>query len=85
MKLVFAAVPKHLDCLILWSAINEVFESPMHPLAIGKVNYLEPDPSRVILISTAFEVYHALKIGLRETVDLACSCKRLGRSLQSFP
>ena len=50
----------------------------MHPLATGKVNYLEPDPSRVILISTAFEVYHALKIGLRETVDLACSCKRFG-------
>ena len=69
-------ISHYLECQILWSIINEVFEGYVHPLAIGRVNYLEPNASRVIVISAAFEIYHALKIGLRETVDHAIACKR---------
>ena len=62
--------------MTLWSIINEVFQGLVHPLPIGKVNYLEPSTNSVIVISAAFEVYHALKIGLRETVETALACKK---------
>ena len=68
----------YLDCHILWSIIDEVFEGHVHPLAIGKVNFLEPNANRVIVISAAFEVYHALKIGLREIVEHALTYRRFG-------
>ena len=71
-------IAHYLDCLILWSIINEVFEGHVHPLAIGKVNFLEPNANRVIVISAAFEIYHALKIGLREVVEHALTCRRFG-------
>ena len=62
--------------MTLWSIINEVFRGLVHPLPIGKVNYLEPSTNSVIVISVAFELYHALKIGLRETVETALACKK---------
>ena len=68
-------ISHYLECVNLWSIINEVFQGLVHPLPIGKVNYLEPSTNSVIVISAAFEVYHALKIGLRETVDIALACR----------
>ena len=62
--------------MTLWSIINEVFQGLVHPLPICKVNYLEPSTNSVIVISAAFELYHALKIGLRETVETALACKK---------
>ena len=47
---------------------------------LGRINYLEPSTDKVIVISAAYEVYHALKIGLREVVEHAVSCKRFGET-----
>jgi hypothetical protein len=69
-------ISHYLECLILWSIINEVFQGFVHPLPFGNVNYLEPNTNTVIVISAAFEVYHALKIGLRETIETAMACRR---------
>jgi hypothetical protein len=69
-------ISHYLECLILWSIINEAFQGFVHPLPTGKLNYLEPSSNSVIVISAAFEVYHALKIGLRETVEAALACRR---------
>ena len=68
----------YLECLILWSLIDEAFHGLIHPFPIGRVNYLEPSTDNVILISAAFEVYHALKIGLREIVLSAIQSSRFG-------
>ena len=35
-----------------------------------------PSIAKVILLCCAFEVYHALKIGLRETVEIALATRR---------
>ena len=77
-------IKHYLECLILWSLIDEAFHGLIHPLPIGKVNYLEPNTDNVILISAAFEVYHALKIGLRETVLSAIQSSSLVRFVE-FP
>ena len=64
----------YLDCHFLWSSIAEVFERMIDRLPAGRANFLHPSPDKVIIISCAFEVYHALKIGLRETVVTALTC-----------
>ena len=68
----------YLECRILWSLIDEAFCGLIHPLPIGRVNYLDPNTDNVILISAAFEIYHALKIGLREVVLSAIQSMRFG-------
>ena len=59
----------YLECGILWSHLNEAFARHVAPSKAGKVNYLHPSRCKVILISSAFEVYHALKISLRDLVN----------------
>ena len=66
----------YLQCHIFWSMFNEVFVGMIDPQSFGKVNYLNPSPRKVIIISCAFEVYHALKIGLRYKVDNAFASRR---------
>ena len=66
----------YLVCNCLWSSIDEVFEKMIDHLPAGRVNFLHPSPTKVIVISCAFEVYHALKIGLRETVETALATRR---------
>lgn len=61
----------YLDCHFRWSSIDEVFGKMIDRLPAGRVNFLHPSPDKVIIISCTFEVYHALKIGLRETVVTA--------------
>ena len=72
-------ISHYLEYMILWSIIDEVFHGYVHPLSVGRVNYLDPNPNRVIVISAAFEVYHALKIGLRDIIDSAICSKMLGQ------
>ena len=66
----------YLECTVLWSLIDEVFVGCVAPSKSGRINYIQPSVQNVCLISVAFEVYHALKIGLRDTVACAVSTLR---------
>ena len=55
---------------------NEVFIGMIDPQNFGKVNYLNPSQLKVLITACAFEVYHALKIGLRYKVDDALASRR---------
>ena len=66
----------YLECHILWSHLNEAFAGHVAPCKAGKVNYLHPTFQKVIIISAAFETYHALKISLRHVVAQAFSISR---------
>ena len=67
-----------LNCNILWSIIDEGFTGLVAPLAVGRVNLVNPSLVNVTIISLAFEIYHALKIGLREMTCNAQSTQRFG-------
>ena len=44
------------------------FHDLVDPLVIGRINYHKPSIEKVFVISCAYEIYHALKISLRDTV-----------------
>ena len=46
------------------------------PTIASRLNYVHPSLMKLLLISVAFEIYHALKIGLRNEVDYAQEHKR---------
>ena len=66
----------YLQCHALWSRIGEVFQGFVDPSPPGRVNFSNPSIAKVIILCCAFEVYHALKIGLRETVEIALATRR---------
>ena len=66
----------YLECHVLWSHLNEAFVGHVAPCKAGKVNYLNPTKQKVIIISSAFETYHALKISLKHVVVQALSTSR---------
>ena len=47
------------------------------------MNYSAPSPQKLIHIACAFEIYHALKIGLRSIVDEAVSSSRFSEVLRN--
>ena len=69
-------VAHYPECMVLWSLIDEVFPGYVASSKSGRINYIRPSTQNVCLISVAFEVYHALKIGLRDTVACAVSTLR---------
>ena len=68
----------YLICNILWSILDEAFSGEIAPTSYSRVNYLTPSLKKIIIISAAFEIYHALKIGLRHEVDIAQSSRKFG-------
>ena len=66
----------YLSCHVLWSLIDEFFTGCVDPSAAGRINYVRPSPKKTMIISATFEVYHTLKIGLREVVNEAVSQSR---------
>jgi hypothetical protein len=68
----------YLQCNILWSIIGESFTGLIAPLPVGRVNLVNPSLVNVTIISLAFEIYHALKIGLRETINHSQATRRYG-------
>ena len=61
----------YLECPILLSILDEVFTVPVPPTTASRVNYEHPSLLKLLLISVSFEIYHAIKIGLRSEVDHA--------------
>ena len=67
----------YMECPILWSVLHEAFEGDFTPCNIARLNFAHPSPSKLVLISASFEIYHALKIGLRNSVEEALASHRL--------
>ena len=61
----------YLQCHILWSIIHEVFQTDLPPHTYQRLNYSQPSLFKLYLISAIFDIYHALKIGLRLEVEKA--------------
>ena len=54
----------------LWSILHEAFGGDFPPCMFARINYaIAPSNKMLIVISAAFEIYHALKIGLRSIVE----------------
>ena len=70
------------SCPILWSILHEAFEGTIAPTVVGRLNYIKPSKKQVILISAAFEIYHALKIGLRSIVDESQASQRFAEIIR---
>ena len=68
----------YLQCNILWSLIDVDFHGLIDSLIDGRLNYKHPSTTKVRIISCAYEVYHALKIGLRDLVISAQDSCRFG-------
>ena len=56
----------------------EVFPGDIANSPHSRVNYVNPSLHKLCIISSAFEIYHALKIGLRFEVDSAQCTKKFG-------
>ena len=69
-------VSHYLSCPILWALLDEAFPGAVAPTCFGRVNFSNPSIKNIFIISTAFEIYHALKIGLRTEVDNSQTSKR---------
>ena len=74
----------YLQCHALWSYIDEVFQGFVDPSPPSRVNFSNPSIAKVIILCCAFEVYHALKIGLRETVETALATRRFNEIYRVF-
>ena len=66
----------YIICRLLWSVLDCAFGGNLNPNLFARVNYSAPSSMQCCLIATAFEIYHALKIGQRALVDTALSCRR---------
>ena len=66
----------YIICRLLWSVLDCAFGGNLNPNLFARVNYSAPSSRQCCLIATAFEIYHALKIGQRALVDTALSCRR---------
>jgi len=42
-----------------------------HPLHFSRLSFAFPSERNLYILAAAFDIYHALKIGLRSTVDVA--------------
>ena len=63
-------IDHYLDCYILWSILHDSFEGEFPPSLFARLNFsISPSRKMLIVIATAFEIYHALKIGQRSIVD----------------
>ena len=61
-------ISHYLECHVLWAILAEVFPGDIANSPHSRVNYVNPSLRKLCLISSAFEIYHAMKIGLRSTV-----------------
>ncbi len=61
----------YITCPILWGMISDITNIDIQLLAISICNYLAPSHTKCLLLSLACDVYHSLKIGLRNVVDNA--------------
>jgi len=68
----------YLECHVLWSILAEVFPGDIANSPYSRVNYVKPSLRKLCLISCVFEIYHAMKIGLRHEVDGAQSNRLFG-------
>ena len=59
----------YLKCHTLWSILDEAFGGNLTPCPFSRVNFDKPSCKQYILIESAFEIYHALKIGQRTLVE----------------
>ena len=73
----------YVDCIILWSILHEAFGGRFSPCLVSRLNYSAPCPQKLIHIACAFEIYHALKIGLRSAVDEAVSTSRFSEIIRN--
>jgi hypothetical protein len=63
-------IDHYLSCRTLWSILHEAFGGDFPPCMFARINYaIAPSNKMLIVISAAFEIYHALKIGLRSIVE----------------
>ena len=63
-------IDHYLDCYILWSILHDSFEGEFPPSLFARLNFsISPSRKMLIVIATAFEIYHALKICQRSIVD----------------
>ena len=72
----------YIDCTVLWSIIHEAFEGNFTPCIVARLCYSAPSHIKFIHIACAFEVYHALKIGLRSVIDDAVCSSRLSEVIR---
>ena len=70
-----------MDCPILWSVLHDAFGGNLRPpCRVSRLNYAYPSPKRLVVIGALFEIYHALKIGLRSIVEEALASQRFAEN-----
>ena len=72
----------YVECNILWSILHESFGGVFPPSKVSRLNYQHPSQQNIIVISAAFEIYHALKIGLRHIVDDSQATQRFAEIIR---
>jgi hypothetical protein len=74
-------IDRYIICPILWSTLHEFFGGDFPPNVFARINFLNPCERNLYILAAAFEIYHAIKIGLRGTVDEAVTSQRFADTL----
>ena len=61
----------YITCSLLCSLLHEVFGGDFTPGFFARLNFSRPCERNLYILAAAFDIYHSLKIGLREVVDEA--------------
>ena len=61
----------YITCNLLWSLLHEAFGGAFTPCLFARLNFSMPCERNLYILAAAFDIYHGLKIGLREVVDEA--------------
>ena len=61
----------YITCNLLWSLLHEAFGGDFTPCLFARLNFSMPCERNLYILAAAFDIYHGLKIGLREVVDEA--------------
>jgi len=66
-------IDHYIICPILWSLLDDAFGGSLTPCIFSRLNLAFPSERNLHILAAAFDIYHALEIGLRSTVDVANS------------
>ena len=61
----------YITCTSLWSLVHEAFGGDFTPCFFARFSFSRPCDRSLYILAAACDIYHGLKLGLREVVDEA--------------